>query len=70
MLTAMLLLTLLSACTSTEPETPPLPAAAEPKAPEVAPPRNVLVLLIDTLRADALAEAETPNIDALNAGIE
>lgn len=68
MLTAMLLLTLLTACTGTEPETTPPPAEAEAPAPEVASPRNVLVILVDTLRADALAEAKTPNIDALAAG--
>jgi hypothetical protein len=68
----MLLLSLLTACTGSEPTTTPstaeAEAAAEGQASTAPPPRNVLVILIDTLRADALAEAETPNIDALAAG--
>lgn len=48
----------------------PIPATVPQPAPvTTAPgqPRHVVVILIDTLRADALARADTPNFDALAA---
>jgi arylsulfatase A-like enzyme len=49
----------------------PASAASEPSVSPVplsqGQPQHVVVILIDTLRADALAAAETPNIDALAA---
>ena len=43
------------------PEAPPSPARTLRKDP----PRNAVLIVIDTLRADVLAEADTPNIDSL-----
>ncbi len=71
MLTLMLLLL---SCTGSEPATPapteptaPTAPAAEPAPLPATPPRHAMIILIDTLRADALAEANTPTIDALAA---
>ncbi len=55
-----MLAVLLWACASTEPPAEP------PPSPRV-PPRNAVVIVIDTLRADALAVADTPRLDALAA---
>ena len=60
-------------CCVSEPETEALevPIPVEEAAPEAArdlrldPPKNAILIVIDTLRADALAEARTPHIDAL-----
>ena len=54
----------------TAPEPPPEAPEALPEAPVAdlaGPPKHALVLVIDTLRADALAEADTPVLDALAA---
>jgi hypothetical protein len=69
MLTAMLILPLLMACTGTESPTTTTdePAPTPAPKPPVRAPKHALVILIDTLRADALAEATTPNIDAIAA---
>ena len=79
MLTAMVPFTLLLACSGSSEDAPPQPSpadevpVAETPQPEAAPasalpaPKHALLILIDTLRADALAEAATPNIDAVAA---
>jgi arylsulfatase A-like enzyme len=58
-----MLAVLLWACTSTEPPAEP----PSPPPPPRVPPRNAVVIVIDTLRADALVAAHTPRLDALAA---
>jgi len=60
---------LLLACTRTEPGVEPEQASSSTSQSfaEAQPPKHVLFLLIDTLRADALQEATTPVLDALAA---
>ncbi len=60
---------LLLACNWSEPvqEAGEPPAAQDLAFSAAAQPRHVLFLLIDTLRADALQDANTPAIDALAA---
>jgi arylsulfatase A-like enzyme len=55
-----MLAVLIWACTADLPPEPPPPARI--------PPRNAVVIVIDTLRADTLAAADTPRLDALAAG--
>ncbi len=76
-MTALFLALTVFACTCNDPATD-APGAestskqepAEPELPPVAPARparHARIIVIDTLRADALAGADTPNIDALAA---
>ena len=58
----------LSAPVSTPTASPP-PEAAPPAPPaSTSAPQHAVLIVIDTLRADALAEARTPHIDSLAAG--
>ena len=61
-----MLLVLLTACLGSEAPSPADAPYEAPTSPESSSqPPNLVVILIDTLREDALLRAETPNIDAL-----
>lgn len=61
-----MLLVLLTACLGSEAPSPADAPSEAPTSPESSSqPPNLVVILIDTLREDALLRAETPNIDAL-----
>jgi membrane-anchored protein YejM (alkaline phosphatase superfamily) len=63
----MTALTLLLSCSSTEPRPAAEPAAAPPRPLRSEPARHLVIIVIDTLRADALRAADTPHIDDLAA---